>query len=79
MTARLSVLTARLHREQRLIAQTVYECPSCQERFLGGRRCDECNLWCRKVGLGGQCSSCDEVLTVGDLTGIDFNSQEVTS
>ena len=50
----LTDVTARLRREQRLVAQTVYECPSCQERFLGERRCDECNQWCRNVGLGGQ-------------------------
>lgn len=70
-------LAARLRREQRLLAQTVYECPSCQERFLGERRCDDCNLWCRNVGLGGQCSGCDDVLTVSDLIGLDLNSLEV--
>ena len=31
----LTDLANTLRREQRLIAQTVYECPSCQERFLG--------------------------------------------
>jgi hypothetical protein len=70
-------LTARLRREQRLLAQTVYKCSSCQDRFLGDRRCSDCNLWCRKVGLGGQCSGCDEVLTVSDLIGFDLNSKEV--
>ena len=69
---------AELRREHRLLAQTVYECPSCQDRFLGARRCNDCNLWCRKVGLGGQCSSCDEVLTVSDLIGFDLNSKEAT-
>jgi hypothetical protein len=70
-------LAARLRREQRLLAQTVYECPSCQERLLGDRRCDNCNQWCRKVGLGGQCSGCDDVMTVSDLVGIELNSKEV--
>jgi hypothetical protein len=74
----LSNLTAQLRREQRLVAQTVYECPSCQQRFLGERRCDECNQWCRNVGLGGNCSGCDDVLTVSDLIGIALNSKEVT-
>jgi len=74
----LSDLAAKLRREQRLIAQTVYECPSCQERFLGERRCDECNQWCRNVGLGSNCSGCDDVLTVSDLIGITLNSKEVT-
>jgi hypothetical protein len=73
----LTDLAAELRREHRLLAQTVYECPSCQDRFLGERRCGDCNRWCRKVGLGGQCSSCDEVLTVNDLVGFDLNSKEV--
>jgi hypothetical protein len=62
-------LAGRLRREHRLTAQTVYQCPSCQERFLGERRCGDCNLWCQNVGLGGQCSGCDDVLTVSDLIG----------
>jgi len=70
-------LAVRLRREQRLIAQTVYACPTCQERRLGERRCGDCNQWCRKVGLGGQCSSCDEVMTVSDLIGFDIDSKEV--
>lgn len=73
----LTDLTNRLRREQRLIAQTVYECPSCQERFLGERRCGDCNLWCQNVGLGGQCSGCDDILTVSDLIGFGLNSKEV--
>src|SRR4030067_924140 len=32
---------------------TVYECPSCSPRHLGGRRCPDCHLFCRKVGPGG--------------------------
>ena len=71
-------LATRLRREQRLIDQTVYECSSCQERFLGERRCDGCNLWCRKLGLGGRCSGCDDVLTLSELLGFDLNSKEVT-
>ena len=70
--------STRLRREQRLIDQTVYECSSCQERFLGERRCDGCNLWCRKLGLGGRCSGCDDVLTLSELLGFDLNSKEVT-
>ena len=68
----LTELIDRLHRERRLIAQTVYECPSCNERFLGQRRCGECNLMCRKVGLGGECISCAEILTIADLLGADL-------
>jgi hypothetical protein len=60
-----------LRRQHRLIAQTVCECTSCTERFLGERRCGNCNLMCRKVGLGGECSSCAEILTIADLVGAE--------
>jgi ribosomal protein L32 len=63
----LTHLTNRLRQAHRLTAQTVYECPSCMERFLSQRRCGDCNLMCRKVGLGGECASCAEILTIADL------------
>ena len=66
---RLIHLIDRLRRERRLTAQTVYECSSCNERFLGKRRCGDCNLMCRKLELGGRCASCDEILTFSDLLG----------
>jgi hypothetical protein len=69
----LSGLADRLRRERRLIAQTVYECPACQERFLGERRCGDCNLMCRKLDLGGRCSNCDDILTVADLLDIELH------
>ena len=68
----LTHLTDTLRREHRLIAQTIYECPSCNERLLGERRCGDCNRMCRKVGLGGECSGCAEILTVADLLGTDL-------
>ena len=68
----LTYLTARLREARHLIDQTVYECPACNQRFLGHRRCDECNLMCRKVGIGGECSACAEILTITDLIGADL-------
>jgi hypothetical protein len=65
-------LTETLRRERRLTAQTIYECPSCDQRFLGERRCGDCNLMCRKVGLGGECSGCGEILTIIDVIGADL-------
>ena len=67
-----AALADTLRREHRLIAQTVYECPSCAERFLGERRCDDCNLMCRKLELDGRCVACDEIMTVADLLGADL-------
>ncbi len=69
----LADLTTALRRERQLVAQTVYQCPSCEERYLGERRCTVCNLMCRKLGLGGRCAGCDEVLTLGDLIGFELD------
>jgi hypothetical protein len=52
-----------------LRAHTVYECPSCQERFVGERRCPDCQLFCRSLGLGGTCRHCDEPLLLTELLG----------
>lgn len=46
---------------------TIYECPTCQQRYLGVRRCDDCNLFCRRVGPGGSCPHCDGPVAESDL------------
>jgi len=48
-------------------ADTVYECPECEARYLGAQRCEDCNRWCRRLGPGGPCPHCDELVTVADL------------
>jgi hypothetical protein len=48
-------------------AHTLYECSSCGERFVGVRRCPECNLFMRALGVGGVCIHCDEPLLVAEL------------
>lgn len=68
----LVALTQRLRHELLLTAQTVYECPSCSERFVGVRRCGDCNRMCRNAGLGGECGGCGEILTIADLLGMDL-------
>ena len=50
-------------------ADTVYECPECEERLLGERRCPECNLFCRSLGPGGLCPCCDEPVAIAELIG----------
>jgi hypothetical protein len=45
----------------------VYECPSCEARYLGVQRCELCNVWCRRLGPGGQCPHCDEPVSLSDL------------
>ncbi len=56
-----------LRQRSRLTASCVYECPSCQERYLGERRCPECNLWNRNLGLGGTCTGCDQLFVLAEL------------
>ena len=60
---------ADLQRRQRRVAQTIYECPVCSERYLGERRCPDCNRFCRALGLGGACLHCDQPILVAELLG----------
>lgn len=48
---------------------TVYECPSCEARFLGEQRCEECNTFARRLGPGGPCPCCEEPVAVSELLG----------
>ncbi len=56
-----------LRRRRALAAQTIYECPACEERYLGERRCPDCNRFCRALGLGGRCPDCDAPVLLSDL------------
>jgi hypothetical protein len=51
------------------VAHSVYECSSCRERFVGVRRCPDCNLFLANLGLGGACAHCDEPLLLTELLG----------
>jgi len=46
----------------------VWECGSCGTRSLE-RRCEECNLFCSKVGAGGECPECSELVAAAELEG----------
>lgn len=48
-------------------AATIYECPSCESRYLGEQRCPECRIFCRKLGPGGSCPHCDELILLAEL------------
>ncbi len=47
----------------------VWECGSCGERSLE-RRCGECNLFCSRVGAGGECPACSEIVASAELEGL---------
>jgi hypothetical protein len=65
----LQQVRQELQRRRAVIARTVYECSNCDERFVGERRCPECQLFCRAIGLGGHCPECDTPLLLVDLLG----------
>jgi len=65
----LQRLRRDLQRRRAVVAQTIYECQSCGERLVGERRCPECNLFTRAIGLGGHCPECDTPLLLVDLLG----------
>jgi predicted amidophosphoribosyltransferase len=46
---------------------TIYQCPHCDERYLGQQRCDDCGTFCRRIGPGGPCPDCGEPSAVSDL------------
>ena len=56
-----------LRRVGRGRATTVYECPQCQSRALGTQRCDDCNCFGYRVGVGGLCPHCEEPVVLVDL------------
>jgi hypothetical protein len=46
---------------------TVYACDACGTRALGQQRCEDCGSFMRRIGVGGNCPSCDEPVAVSDL------------
>jgi len=46
----------------------VWECGCCGTRSLE-RRCEKCNLFCSKVGTGGECPACSELIATTELEG----------
>jgi hypothetical protein len=45
----------------------VYQCPACEVRMLGQQRCEECGVFGRRLGPGGPCPHCDELVAISDL------------
>jgi len=60
-------LRSELRRRGTLVAHIVYECSVCGERFVGQRRCPQDNVFCRALGLGGNCTDCDQPILLADL------------
>lgn len=45
----------------------VYQCPDCDARYFAQQRCDDCNTFCTRLGVGGTCPCCEEVITLDEL------------
>jgi hypothetical protein len=45
---------------------TVYQCPECDNRYLGEQYCSDCARFCRRVGAGGLCPACEEPVAIID-------------
>ena len=45
----------------------IYQCPECEQRYLNERRCPDYPLFCRRLGVGGECPHCDEPVALNDL------------
>ena len=65
----MTAVEANLRRRRARTAHVVYECRPCETRYLGERRCPDCNLFCRALGLGGPCPGCDDLILVAELLG----------
>jgi len=64
-------ITVHLKQNHDLVANTVYECPTCETRLLGERRCLDCNMWCKRVGIGAGCPHCGDPVAVADLVPVN--------
>jgi len=63
-------LVTELKRRAELLAHRLFECPACGEQYLGEQRCPDCNRFCRLLGLGGACPSCDQPILLAELLGL---------
>jgi hypothetical protein len=45
----------------------IYQCPACGQRLHGEQRCPHCNIFARRISIGGPCPHCDELVAVTDL------------
>ena len=46
---------------------TIYACPHCRTRYRGEQWCHQCNRPCTRLGLGGLCPHCNQIVAVTDL------------
>lgn len=52
-------------------ADTIYQCPDCDTRFVGDQYCHDCHTFARRLGAGGPCPHCDELVALTDILTTD--------
>lgn len=57
-----------LPRTRSRLEGTVYQCPDCESRYLAEQWCPECARPCHRLGAGGICPCCQEMITIAELT-----------
>jgi hypothetical protein len=57
-----------LQRRRSRLQGTVYQCPDCETRYLAEQWCPDCSRPCQRLGTGGICPCCEEMITVEELT-----------
>lgn len=55
---------------------TIYQCGDCEQLYLAEQWCHDCNRPCTRIGPGGPCPHCDELISVEDL--LPTNETEAT-
>jgi hypothetical protein len=68
-----AALVAELKRRAALLAHRLFECLACAEQYLGEQRCPDCHRFCRLLGLGGACPSCEQPILLAELLGLEPN------
>lgn len=46
---------------------TVYQCPECDQPYLGEQWCPDCQRPCLRLGYGGNCPHCQEPVSIDQL------------
>ncbi len=59
---------ARLPPRRSRLEGTIYQCPECETRYLAEQWCPECSQPCQRLGAGGICPGCEEMITIEELT-----------
>lgn len=57
-----------LPRRRSRLEGTIYQCPECETRYLAEQWCPDCSRPCQRLGAGGNCPSCEEMITIEELS-----------